>query len=287
VNMDLTTARYTNPAAVPIGLGELRRKGLTPRGLAFVALDPRGEVHVAVPGDLEASTTMKVGDKLSLENPWQGRFFHYDSVHRLPVGVLWNGDRRLHEPGNAGEVTVAIAEWLKAYGAKNVFLGCTPHQPGSWWTLNERAPSIALHERGFVDVVTSPTGLLARRIGEAQLYFLPYASFDSMEWRAIYKSPLGNVLLLERRIIGDRLVLSCQKGLVEVDVSAVPEVKETARVAMSSGFGVVGRVDGGAFAVTCGRPEPWGLADIQPALLVGAQGETLMDLARSLAARAA
>jgi hypothetical protein len=48
---------------------------------------------------------------------------------------------------------------------------------------------------------------------------------------------------------------------------------------------VVGRIDGGAFAVTCGKVEPWGLADVEPALLVGAKGDTLLDLARSLANR--
>ena len=285
--MDVTTFRYRDPAGVPIGLGELRRRGLTPRGLVFVALDPRGETRVAVPSDLDAATTLKVGDKLSLQPPWEGRLFHFDSVHRLPQGVLYNGDRRLHEPGNASEVAVAISEWLKGNGAKNVFLGCTPHQPGSWWTRGERSPAVPLHERGFVDVVTAPTGLLARRIGAPHLYFLPYAKLASLEWAPIFQSVLGNVLLLERRIIANRLVLSCEKGLVEVELTGLPSVTETARVPMSSGFGVVGRVDGGAFAVTCGRPEPWGLADVQPALLVGTQGETLMDLARSLAQRVA
>jgi hypothetical protein len=33
---------------------------------------------------------------------------------------------------------------------------------------------VALHDRGLVDVVTTPFGLLARRQGESALYHLPY-----------------------------------------------------------------------------------------------------------------
>ena len=36
---------YRDPAAVILGLRELRKKGLTPRGLLFVALDPRGNIR--------------------------------------------------------------------------------------------------------------------------------------------------------------------------------------------------------------------------------------------------
>ena len=39
---------YRDPAAVILGLKELRKQGLTPRGLLFVALDPRGEVRAAL-----------------------------------------------------------------------------------------------------------------------------------------------------------------------------------------------------------------------------------------------
>lgn len=278
---------YRDPAAVAIGLGELRRQGLTPRGLLFCALDPRGETHIAVPADFAEVTQVRVGDKLSLEAPFEGRFFHFDAIHRLPVpGVLWNGDRRLAQTGSVSEVACAIAEWVKGSGAKNVFLGCTPHQPGAWWAKDDRTPAIALHERGFVDVATAASGLLARRIGEPKLYYLPYASLAARGplegWSEIFQSPLGNILMLERRVLSYRIVLTCERGLVEVDVSALPAAAETAKVELSSGFGVVGRVDGGAFAVTVGKVEPWGLADVRPALLVGAQGESLLDLARSL-----
>ena len=36
---------YRDPAAVVLGLRELRRHGLTPRGLLFIALNPRGEFY--------------------------------------------------------------------------------------------------------------------------------------------------------------------------------------------------------------------------------------------------
>ena len=96
---------------------------------------------------------------------------------------------------------------------------------------------------------------------------------------------MGNILLVERRVLNYRVVLTCEQGLVEVDVSHLPDlVVETARVPMRSGFGVVGRIDGGAFAVTSGRVEPWGLADISPAMLVGSPNQSLLDLPRTLQA---
>jgi hypothetical protein len=277
---------YRDPAGLVIGLSELRLQGLTPRGLLFLALDAHGETHVAIPEDLVGVTEIRVGDKLQLRPPWQQRLYHFDAIHRLPPGgVLWNGDRRLSLPGSASEVAVGVAEWIKGTGARNVFLGCTPHQPGSWWAKDERSPAIALHDRGLVDVVTTPTGLVARRIGEPQLYYLPFARFARTGpldgWTAVYQSPLGNVLMLERRVRADRLVLTCEDGLLEVDLSALPAVSETAQVPLQSGFGVVGRVDN-AFAVTAGTAQPWGLADVAPALLVGAHGDTLLELAQSL-----
>jgi hypothetical protein len=280
---------YRDPAAVILGLKELRKKGLTPRGLLFVALDPRGETYIAVPEDLDAVANVRVGDKLSLECPWEGRFFHLDAVHRLPGDtVLWNGDRRLGDTGSAPEVACAISEWLKGSSAKNVFLGCTPHQPGSWWTVDHRSLVIDLHARGLVDTVVTTSGLLARRIDEPSLYHLDFATLAAHQgprdgWHEVFKSEMGNVLLVERRVLGYRLVLTCEKGLVEIDVSHLPDlVIETARVPMKSGFGVVGRIDGGAFAVTAGKVEPWGLSDVSPAMLVGSPNETILDLPRTL-----
>src|SRR6185503_15199955 len=135
-SMNATTYRYRDPMAASLGLTQLRLKGLTTRGVLFVALDPRGEMHIAVPENLATVTRIKVGDKLSLEPPWPAgeRLYHYDAVHRLPGhGILWNGDRRLAQPGSGPETALALAEWLKGGGARDMFLGCTPHLPGSWW----------------------------------------------------------------------------------------------------------------------------------------------------------
>ena len=46
---------YRDPAAVILGLKELRKQGLTPRGLLFIALDPRGETYIAVPEELDGA----------------------------------------------------------------------------------------------------------------------------------------------------------------------------------------------------------------------------------------
>jgi hypothetical protein len=280
---------YRDPAAVILGLKELRKKGLTPRGLLFVALDPRGETYIAVPEDLDAVANIRVGDKLTLEAPWQGRYFHLDSVFRLPGDtVLWNGDRRLSDTGSAPEVACAISEWLKGSSAKNVFLGCTPHQPGSWWTVDHRSLVIDLHARGIVDCVVTTSGILARRIDEPVLYHIDFATLARQGgprdgWQEVFRSEMGNILLVERRVLNYRLVLTCERGLVEIDVSHLPElVVETARVQMQSGFGVVGRIDGGAFAVTAGRVEPWGLSEVSPAMLVGSPNSSLSDLPRTL-----
>jgi hypothetical protein len=282
---------YRDPAAVILGLKELRKQGLTPRGLLFVALDPRGETYIAVPEDLDAVASIKVGDKLSLVPPWEGRYFHFDAVHRLPGdSVLWNGDRRLGDTGSAPEVATAISEWLKGSSAKNVFLGCAAHVPGSWWTQDERSSVVELHSLGFLDCVVTTTGVLARKIDEPRLFHLDWQALrehasPTEGWQEVFKSEMGNILLVERRVLQYRLVLTCERGLIEIDVSHLPElVIETARVPMRSGFGVVGRIDGGAFAVTAGTIEPWGLTNMSPAMLVGSPTESLLDLPKVLRA---
>ncbi|HTL38936.1 MAG TPA: hypothetical protein VL326_37650 [Kofleriaceae bacterium] len=282
---------YRDPAAVILGLKELRKQGLTPRGLLFVALDPRGETYIAVPEDLDAVSSIKVGDKLSLVPPWEGRYFNFDAVHRLPGDtVLWNGDRRLGDTGSAPEVATALSEWLKGSSAKNVFLGCAPHVPGSWWTINERSPVIALHALGFLDCVITTNGILARKIDDPRLFHLEWQALrehasPTEGWQEVFTSQMGNILLVERRVLQYRLVLTCERGLVEIDVSHLPDlVIETARVPMRSGFGVVGRIDGGAFAVTAGTIEPWGLTNMSPAMLVGSPTESLLDLPKALRA---
>ena len=282
---------YRDPAAVILGLKELRKQGLTPRGLLFIALDPRGEPSLVVPEDLDTVVNVRVGDKLSLISPLEGRFFHFDAVHRLPGdSVLWNGDRRLGDTGSAPEVACALSEWLKGSSAKNVFLGCTPHVPGSWWTVDHLSAVTDLHVQGFLDCVVTSNGILARKIDSAKLYHLEFSALaqhgtPTEGWQEVFSSELGNILLVERRVLQYRLVLTCEQGLVEIDVSHLPDlVIETARVPMRSGFGVVGRIDGGAFAVTSGTVEPWGLTNMSPAMLVGSPTESLLELPRTLRA---
>ncbi len=280
--------KYSGPTALLHGLRTLRSNGLTPRGLLFVAIAPDGSIHLGRPSDPELITKIKIGEKLALVWPTPGRFFHFDAVHRLPGNfVLWNGDRRLKDPGNASEVAILIAAFLKGSSAKNVLFGCTSHQPGSW--LMQGRNVVAVHDQGVVEVVPVPQGLLARKVMDPQLYYLPFARLTSTGrldgWIPIFESPLGNVLLLERRALGDSLVMSCEGGLVEVDVSTLPESREIARATTNGSMAVVGRIDGGAFAVTSGKPQPWGLDELRPALLIGGAGATLVDLGNALAHR--
>ena len=282
---------YREPAAVILGLKELRKQGLTPRGLLFIALDPRGEIYLVVPEDLDAVASIRVGDKLTLVPPLEGRYFHFDAVHRLPGDhVLWNGDRRLGDTGSAPEVAVAVAAWLKGSSAKNVFLGCTPHVPGSWWTIDHQSPVVDLHPLGFLDCVVASQGILARKIDDPRLFLLGFQALaaqgnPSTGWIEVWKSDLGNILLVERRVLHYRIVLTCERGLIEIDLSHLPDlVIETARVPMQSGFGVVGRIDNGAFAVTTGTIEPWGLTNMSPATLVGSPIPSLLELPRMLRA---
>ncbi|HMG21952.1 MAG TPA: hypothetical protein VK607_11560 [Kofleriaceae bacterium] len=282
---------YRQPAAVILGLKELRRQGLTPRGMLFLALDPRGEAYLVVPEDLDAVESIRVGDKLALVSPLEGRYFHFDSVHRLPGDhVLWNGDRRLSDTGSAPEVAVAVSSWLKSSSAKNVFLGCTSHVPGSWWTVDQRSPVADLHTLGFLDCVVATHGILARKIDDPRLFLLGFTALAQQGhpgtgWSEVFTSDLGNILMIERRVLHYRIVLTCERGLLEIDISHLPDlVIETARVPMRSGFGVVGRVDNGAFAVTTGTIEPWGLTNMGPAILVGSPIPSLLELPRMLKA---
>jgi hypothetical protein len=304
---------YRQPAAVISGLKELRKQGLTPRGLLFIALDLRGEIYVVVPEDLDAVASIRVGDKLSLVPPLEGGYFHFDAVHRLPGdSVLWNGDRRLGEVENAPSVAVAVSAWLKGSSAKNVFLGCTPHVPGSWWmreampwgagaptaapaarggaSADPRPAVVDLHPLGFLDCVIASQGILARKVDDPRLFLLGFTALaqqgdPSTGWTEVFTSELGNILLVERRVLHYRIVLTCERGLIEIDISHLPDlVIETARVPMRSGFGVVGRIDNGAFAVTVGTIESFGLTNMNPAMLVGSPISSLLELPRMLRA---
>jgi hypothetical protein len=280
--------RFRDPAAVALGLRELLRRGLTPRGILFIALDPRGETHIAVPDDLDIVGRIKVGDKMALKAPWEGRYFHFDAIHRLPGDtVLYNGDRRLADTGSASEVATAVAFWLKGFSSKNVFLGCTPHQPGSWWTKDERSVVIDLHAVGLTSAVVTASGLLARKVGEPRLYHLGLAAVRAGDlhigWQPVFESDAGNILMIERRVLNYRLVLSCTRGLVEIDISGLPDqVRETARVETPFPVAVVGRIDGGAFAVTTGAVEDWGFSGLAPAELIGAPNQSIEELPAAL-----
>ena len=282
---------YRTPAALILGLKELRKQGLTPRGLLFIALDPRGETYVVVPEDLDAVASIRVGDKLSLVPPLEGLYFHVDAVHRLPGdNVLWNGDRRLGDLPHAPEIAIAISAWLKGSSAKNVILGCAPHVPGSWWTDERGTATAELHTLGFVDCVVASHGILARKFCDPRLYLLGFNTLAHQGhpgdgWTEVFTSELGNILLVERRVLHYRIVLTCERGLIEIDISHLPDlVIETARVPMQSGFGVVGRIDNGAFAVTVGTLESWGLTNMSPAMLVGSPIASLLELPRMLRA---
>jgi hypothetical protein len=285
---DIVVETFSGPPALLRGLRAMRERGITPRGLLFLALTPDGSVHIGVPDDPEQITSIKIGEKLALVWPVDGRYYHFDAIHRLPGEfVLFNGDRRLKDPGDATEVAQLIASFLKGGSAKNVLFGCTPHQPGSW--LAQGRSVVPLHEQGVCEVVPVAQGLFARRVMDANLFYLPFSLLASTGrvdgWSPVFESPLGNILLLERRVLADRLVLSCERGLVDVDVSQVPKVTERARATTNGSMAVVGRIDGGAFAVTSGKPQPWGLDEMRPALLVGSPGQSLVDLGSALAQR--
>jgi hypothetical protein len=281
---------FREPAAALLGFREFASRGITPRGILFIALDTRGECHVAIPSNATKVSTIRVGDKMSCESPWEGRYYHFDAIHRLPgETVLWNGDRRLDDGGSASEIAFGIAQWLKMMNVKNMFLGCTPHQSGSWWLVNDRAPVADLHATGLVDAVVTHSGLLARRIGEPCLYHLDFETLrrDGVrgQWTNVYRSDLGNILMVERRVMNYSLVLSCENGLIEIDISGLPEqVLEKQRATENVfGLGVVGRIDGGSFAVCQGEVEPWGLANVTPATLVGSSNQSLANLPQDIA----
>jgi hypothetical protein len=149
---------------------------------------------------------------------------------------------------------------------------------------------IDLHALGFLDCVVTTSGILARKIDDRRLFHLEFQALHQQGsptegWQDVFTSEMGNILLLERRVLQYRLVLTCERGLIEIDVSHLPDlIIETARVPMRSGFGVVGRIDGGAFAVTAGTIEPWGLTNIKPAMLVGSPTSSLLDLPKTLRA---
>ena len=278
---------YSSSLAMIQGLKKLFGEGLRPRGILFLALDNGGHVHLAIPERLKDVNTIKVGEKLSLAWPFSGRMFYLDAVH--PIGgadaLVINGDRRLGSVANMVDVAAMVSWFIREAADLSIFFGCTPHQPGSWYVKGENA--VALHSRGFVEIVPAEQGLLARRTMDPHLYFLPAEAAVTggvEQWQPIYASPLGNILMLERRLLFDQLVLSCQEGLVEVDLYDLPRASESGRFSLRGGFAVVGRISAGAFAVSQGRPMDWGFDELKPAVLVGSEGCTFMELRKLLPA---
>ena len=167
---------YRDPAAVILGLKELRKQGLTPRGLLFVALDPRGETYIAVPEDLDAVANIRVGDKLSLVPPFEGRYFHFDAVHRLPgdtraverrpparrhrLGARGRGRDQRVAQGQLGEERVPRLHAARARARTG--------------RIDHLSPVIDLHALGFLDCVVTTTGILARKIDDNRLFHLEF-----------------------------------------------------------------------------------------------------------------
>jgi hypothetical protein len=283
------TLHYTSALAMIQGLRQLFAEGLRPRGILFIALDTAGDAHMVVPERPGEVNQLKVGHKLSLDWPFEGRMYYLDAVH--PIGgdaAVINGDRRLGGLSSMVDVAALVSWFVKEAGDQSVFFGCTPHQPGSWWVRGEEA--VPLHQRGFVEIVPAEQGLLARRTMDTGLYFLPNehaVSGDLDGWQRVYDSPLGNVLMLERRLLFDQLVLSCREGLVELDVYDLPRVNEAGRFTLpGGGYAVVGRIGGGAFAVARGKPMDWGFEALGPATLVGSEGCSFMELRHLITAHA-
>jgi hypothetical protein len=276
--------RFNSALAMIKGLKELYEEGLRPREVMFVAFDSHGDVHLEIPVHMHDVQRLKVGNKFTLSWPFEGPMFYLDAVHRLPdKAVLINGDRRIGRFSSLIDVASLVSWFVNEAQDNSIFFGCTPHQPGSWFVRGEE--SIALHQRGYVDIVHTEVGLLARRIMDPGLFFLPMdkaAAGQVDGFERIYNSPLGNVLMLERRLLYDQLVLSCQDGLVEVDLYELPRVHESGRFSIRGGFSVAGRISGGAFAVSRGVPMDWGLDKLQPAVLVGSDGCSFLELRKLL-----
>ncbi len=277
--------RYTSALAMIQGLKDLFDEGLRPREVMFIAFDSHGDVHLEIPAHINDVRRLKVGDKFTLDWPFgKDQMFYLDAVHPMPGNaVIINGDRRIGRFSSLIDVASLVSWFVKEAEDESIFFGCAPHQPGSWYVSGEETD--ALHNRGYVDIVHTDQGLLARRIMDPGLFFMPEAEAgagDMVSWQRIYNSPLGNVLMLEHRLLYDQLVLSCQDGLVELDLYELPKVHESGRSSIRGGFGILGRITGGGFAVARGAPMDWGLDNMQPAVLVGSDGCSFQELCKLL-----
>lgn len=305
---------FSEHVALLRALGTLKQRGLSPRGILFLALSTAGRIYLALPSVPEQLTSenLRVGEKMALRWPDKqddgvpDRLFHFDSIHALRDDFyIFNGDRRLKDPGNAMDVGAVLARFIRSCGVSSVFFGCTPHQPGSWlWGGQQQ---VALHDYGIVEVLPVAQGLLARKMHDDRLYLLTFADVartGHLEgWLPVFQASLGNILLVERRVVDGRLVLSCERGLVEVDVSNLPKVTERARLPFVLPHvdeeeadhvdddwaappavcpAVLGRLGHEAFVLTRGVPKPWGLCDLSPAQLFATRTGELHDIERWL-----
>ena len=321
---------YSDSLALLRGLSALKQRGLTAKGILFLALSAQGRIYLAIPDNLDqmnqleqlgqspapgttpqhpsatSQSALRVGEKLALRWPEgpdvPSRLFHFDSIHALRDDFyVVNGDRRLSQSGTAVDVGSVVGRFVRSGGATSVFFGCTPHQPGTW--LQGGTQVVALHDFGIVEVVPVPSGLVARRMHDHRLYLLTFADIartGHLEgWLPIYAAPFGNILLVERRVVKDRLVLSCERGLVEIELGDLPKVYERARLPIATppppseddwmtddgtegiqveSPAILGRMEREAFVLTRGFAQPWGLRDLAPAEVWGSPTGELADI---------
>ncbi len=268
------TLHFTSGLAFTGGMKKLLRQGLSPEEMLFLAFDRKGDVRLQISRFPDHTVKLRPGHKLALKRPFEQDMFYLDAAHPLNrMVVVINGDRRIGRLPSLVDVGVWMSWFVEKSGTRSVFFGCAPHMPGSWWIHGPDERVVPLHTSGFVDIVVAPDrGLLARRSFEPHLYYLPMADAVAGRldrWEKIYSSPLGNLLLLERRMVDDRLLLNCRDGLVEVGWEAEGKVVEHGIKRAQCGCAVVGRVAEGTFAVSKGRPVDWGFDALSPATLVG------------------
>jgi len=281
------TLYFTSGLAFTGGMKKLLRQGLCPEEMLFLAFDRKGDVKLQVSRFPDHAVKLRPGHKLALKIPFEAGMLYLDAAHPLNRKVVVvNGDRRLGKLPSLVDVSVWMSWFVEKSGTRSVFFGCAPHMPGSWWIHRPTERVEPLHTSGYVDIVVAEgTGLLARRSFEPHLYLLDMEDAVAGRldrWRKVYTSPLGNLLLLERRIVDSSLLLNCQDGLVEVKVEEAGEVTEQAVKPLQCGCAVVGRVAQGTFAVSRGEPVEWGYDNLSPATLVGARDCSFNHLVKAI-----
>ena len=297
----LRTLFFRNTVALVEGMKREFRAGLRPRALLFMGLDDQGSIYVACAEREADVSTLTVGEKLTLPKPFTQPLAYVDAIHPLGNGIIVvNGDRKLGELAGLFDVAAMATEFIRQAASHassaahmgfqprvrhdSVIFGCTAHRPGSWWVKDD-ASSVPVHTHGFVEIVPTQRGLVSRRSGDQKLYFLSgheAVTGRHEEWQPIYQSPLGNILMLERRVLGGRLFLSCEQGLIEVDLTDLPRVHELGQLKTTRHCGVVGRVSHGAFSIVRGEPTEWGFSVLGPATLIGTEEGSLAELSAAL-----